>query len=107
MKGGGDMRQFQRSVILLSLFCFLFMILFGCAPTVVVKEPPAPRVESKPPKPFPNAVWIDGHWKWGSGANDYVWVPGHWTKAKPGKTWIKGHWKKTPKGWKWVKGQWR
>ena len=83
------------------------MILFGCAPAVVVKAPPKPRVESKPPKPFIKAVWIDGNWKWNSGDNNYVWVTGHWAKAKPGKAWVKGHWKKTPKGHAWVKGHWR
>ena len=101
------MNQYRKTIIIFSLFCFFFATLLSCAPAVVVKEPPAPKVEAKPLKPFPNAVWIDGHWKWSSAISDFVWVSGHWAKAKPGKTWVKGHWRKTQKGWKWVKGHWR
>lgn len=101
------MSRYQKIGLILSLIGIVFMLLFGCAPAVVVKEPPAPKVESKPPQPFPRAVWIDGHWTWSSAANDFVWISGHWAKAKPGKTWVKGYWKKTPKGWKWMQGHWR
>lgn len=81
--------------------------MMGCAPAVVVKEPPAPKLETKPPKPFPRAVWIDGHWKWNSAANNFLWVSGRWVREKAGKVWIQGHWKRTSGGWKWVKGHWR
>ena len=77
----------------------------GCGPTMVVKEPPQPRSEIRPAKPWANAIWIDGHWKWSGGR--YLWVPGHWTKPKPGRTWAAGHWEKGPRGWVWVKGHWR
>ena len=101
------MARYQQPVLLVSVLCFFLVTVLGCAPAVVVKEPPAPRVETQPPQPFPNSVWIDGHWQWNASANDFVWVSGHWAKAQPGKTWVKGHWQKTPRGWKWVKGQWR
>ena len=101
------MSTYQKVIILFPLFCFFFVTVYGCGPAVILKEPPGPKVETKPPKPFPKAVWIDGHWKWSPAANDFVWVSGHWVKQKPGKKWVAGHWERTPKGWKWVKGRWR
>ncbi len=80
---------------------------WSCAPRVVyVQEPPPPvKVEVKPPKPAPHAVWIPGHWKWNG--RRYVWVPGHWELRPKGKTWVPGHWKKTRRGWVWVPGHWK
>ncbi len=79
----------------------------ACAPRVVyVHEPPPPvKIEVKPPKPAPHAVWIPGHWKWNG--RRYVWVPGHWELRPRGKTWVPGHWKKTPRGWVWIPGHWK
>lgn len=96
-------------VVLFVLACFVFMILVGCATrTVIVKrEPPPLRMERPGPKPFPKAVWIEGHWQWNASSGDYVWISGHWVKPRPGKVWVKGHWKKVPGGWVWVKGYWR
>jgi hypothetical protein len=77
----------------------------GCAGTIVVRDaPPPPKVEVKPARPGPKAVWIDGHWAWKGGK--YTWVSGHWFK-KPKGTWVAGHWKKTPRGHVWVKGHWK
>ena len=77
----------------------------GCAGTIVVRDAPPPaRAETRSPRPTPNAVWIDGHWKW-AGAR-YIWVSGYWEK-KPKGTWVAGHWKKTPRGHVWVKGHWK
>ena len=96
------MRKLKRLIPAL-LLAYLFIA--GCGPAVVVKRPPPPRTEVKPHKPYTNAVWINGHWKWRGGK--HVWISGHWTKARPGKTWVNGHWKQTPKGWVHVKGHWR
>ena len=97
------MRRLKK-IIPIFLFTSFFYIL-GCGPSVVVKQPPPAKTEVRPAKPYANAVWIDGHWKWSGGR--YVWVPGHWAKPKPGRTWVAGHWKKTPRGYVWVKGHWR
>ncbi len=78
----------------------------ACGPRVVYvrKAPPSPRLETKPPRPGPRAVWIPGHWKWNG--REYVWVSGHWEVHPKGSRWIPGHWKKTRHGWKWVPGHW-
>ena len=69
-------------------------------------SPPRPKkvVVVKPAKPWKQAVWINGHWKWQKG--HWVWVKGHWKKAKPGYHWVDGHWKHTPHGWVRIKGHW-
>jgi hypothetical protein len=50
-----------------------------------LKEPPPPaRVESVPPRPKPDAVWIDGEWTWRRGR--WAWMPGRWVEPAPGQT---------------------
>ena len=103
------MRRISTIVAVILVLSFVCALVVGCGgPTVVVKRQPPPlRTEVRPVKPFPNAVWISGHWEWNRARNDYVWVSGHWVKARPGRTWVAGHWKKVPGGWAWVKGYWR
>jgi hypothetical protein len=101
------MCRYHQIVLFFFLFCLVLAILSGCAPAVIVKAPPSPKVETRPPQPFQKAVWIEGYWKWSSAADDFIWTSGHWEKAKPGKNWVESHWKRTPKGWVWVKGHWK
>jgi len=84
-------KQYQNTIIIVSLLCFFFMVMSWCGPAVVVKKPPAPRIDSKPPKPFPKAVWIEGHWKWNAATKQFDWVSGHWIKQKPGQNWVAGY----------------
>lgn len=85
--------------------CIIILIICGCGPAIVMTRPPASRTEVRPVKPYANAVWIDGYWKWSGGR--YVWVLGYWTQSRPGKTWIPGYWQQKGRGWGWVKGHWR
>ncbi len=95
----------KRYVVALLAFAVLLVFLLGCAGTTYVPDPPpAPRDEVKPPRPGPQAVWVDGHWKHSGG--QWVWATGHWVK-KPKGQWVAGHWQKTPRGHKWVKGHWK
>jgi hypothetical protein len=68
--------------------------------------PPAPRIEVRPVRPAPAAIWIDGHWRWANGG--HLWVPGHW-EVPPRRyhAWAPGHWRHGPRGWIWVEGHWR
>lgn len=99
----------QRSVIcLITLTAVAAVILTSCAGgTYVSTEPPAPRIEERPPAPpGKTATWIPGHWEWKQ--SNWVWRSGHWARTEPGKTWVSGHWeRKSPNKWKWVKGHWR
>jgi hypothetical protein len=49
----------------------------NCAPTM---PPPPNRVEIVTVKPYPDAVWVAGHWKWSRWYHEWVWVPGHWRR---------------------------
>ena len=43
--------------------------------------PPAPVKEKiVVVKPYPNAVWIPGYYKWRPKHHSYVWVKGHWDR---------------------------
>ena len=51
----------------------------GC--TYYIKESPPPvRVEVRPTRPYPRAVWIPGRWKWRGRRRRYIWIPGHWRR---------------------------
>jgi len=96
-----------KSLLLLVLLAAFVLVLADCASRTayVQKPPPAVKKEVRGPKPYTNAVWIGGNWKWQGG--QYVWVSGYWTKPVAGKKWVPGHWKKTARGHVWVKGHWR
>ena len=54
---------------------------------VVVKAPPALRVEVVPARPSPKHVWIAGYWLWET--NAYAWVPGVWmAPPEPAAVWV-------------------
>ena len=100
------MRRVSNALVLLVAISFVFVLIVRCGgPAVAVKQPPPAKTEVRPARPFPDAVWIGGHWKWNAGR--YVWVTGRWAKPQPGRRWIEGHWKKVPGGWTWIKGHWR
>jgi hypothetical protein len=55
---------------------------FSCVP-----PPPPPRTVVVPARPYPDAVWMPGHWQWRRWRHEYVWVPGHW-KVRRGHAWV-------------------
>ncbi len=94
----------KRFCILLSVI-ILIAFVYSCAGVVYIPEPPPPlKTEIKTAKPGPNAVWIDGHWKWNG--HKYVWKPGYWEK-NPRGTWVPGHYTKRSRGHVWVPGHWK
>lgn len=101
------MKKIRKGLSLLWIVLLVAFFALGCTRRVVVVHtaPPPPRAEVKPAPPYPNAVWIPGHWKWKRGR--YVWVPGHWAKPRRGYVWVPGHWEKRPRGWVWVPGHWK
>ena len=96
----------KRAWMVLILLMGLFSGNACATRTVYVRQAPPPvRVEVMTVKPFPNAVWVPGHWAWRSG--QYVWVRGHWTRPRPGYRWVAGHWAKKRRGWVWIPGHWK
>jgi hypothetical protein len=95
----------KRLLLLLLVVSIGFTLVFGCAATLYAPDaPPELRVEIRPEPPHPNAIWIDGHWRWYN--RHYDWVPGYWERHPKGE-WVPGRWEKRPKGWTWMKGHWR
>ncbi len=87
------------------------VFLISCAPTqahsgaVIRVKPPAAKVVVRPAKPFKNAVWVSGHWRWQGGK--YAWVSGKWKRARSGYVWNDGRWKQSRRGYVWIPGRWK
>ncbi len=97
----------KKGILLLAMAGLLALGAEGCASRAVYVRtaPPPARTEVRPARPFANALWNAGYWRWNG--RSYVWASGRWVKPKKGKTWVAGHWKKTRRGHVWVKGHWR
>ena len=56
------------------------VICAGALSACVSTAPPPPpeRVVVVPAQPYPDAVWVAGHWRWHPWLHRYSWVPGHW-----------------------------
>ncbi len=76
------------------------------AQIVVRIGPPAPIVETAPPRPAGEWVWVHGYHRWDG--NRYVWVPGEWRRPPHhGAHWVDGHWDHRGGGYVWIEGHWR
>ncbi len=101
--------KFLKNVVILLFIVTMVSFSNACAGKrvhYVRTAPPARKVVvvSKA-RPYKNAVWRNGYWKWHR--NKYVWENGKWLKPRAGFIWIDGHWKKTPHGWQWIDGHWK
>lgn len=84
------MCQFMKTTLLLGV------LLLGVGSTVDAQvsigirigPPPAPRVvRVTPPRPGPDAVWVDGYWY--PVGNHYAWHAGYWTRLPyAGARWV-------------------
>ena len=101
------MLKSKSLLVITALLGFLILPnMSSVAQTIYIKKaPPAKKLVIKTSSPFPNAVWVNSHWKW-KGAK-YVWIKGYWTKPRHGYIWVSGHWVKTKRGWYWKKGHWK
>jgi hypothetical protein len=77
---------------------------------IVVQSPPlAPTsapYEQVPARPYPNAVWIPGHYTYNG--STYVWESGRWEVPPAGSTsWIPPAWQPTNGGYVYVRGHWQ
>jgi hypothetical protein len=96
----------MKKFILIAL-CVLGMSAGAARAQVVVRiGPPAPIVETAPPRPHEGWVWVHGYHRW-DGAR-YVWTPGEWREPPHGHArWVDGHWDHHHDGYVWVEGRWR
>ncbi len=77
---------------------------------VVVYQAPPPAqatiaVNARPPAPYPNSVWVDGHWEWNG--NQYVWMNGYWVQGRVNHVYIQPRWERRGNGYVYVTGSWR
>lgn len=73
---------------------------------VVVKAPPALRIETMPPRPGKAHIWVPGYWAWET--NAYVWVPGVWMlPPEPAAVWVAPRYEQRSGISIFVSGYWR
>lgn len=61
------------------------------APIIVSAAPPEGAIETPPPSPGSNHIWIPGHPSWRTGS--WAWVPGAWMlPPHAGLVWVEGRW---------------
>jgi hypothetical protein len=67
--------------------------------------PPAPLVETQPPSPGVDYVWVGGDWVWNGG---WVWAGGRWAiPPYPHAVWYRGGWRRGGDGYHHGRGHWR
>ncbi len=70
--------------------------------------PPPPREEVIVARPYPEAVWIPGYYRWDGRHRDYVWVEGRWGRPPhPHDEWVPGRWEKRHDEWVYYRGRWK
>ena len=95
----------MKKILNILTVLLFFMILSGCDEGLfVVSQEPAPPVEYRPVRPYPDYIWIQGEWIRSS--NNYVWRNGYWTRPRPHEDWEPGHWEHHQNGYHWNKGHW-
>ncbi len=93
--------------LMILVIVFSAAVMYAGPKRVYVRTAPPVKkvVVVKTKKPYHDAVWKSGHWKWNG--KKYVWKKGYWVKQRKGNRWISGHWKKTRHGWFWFDGHWK
>jgi hypothetical protein len=74
---------------------------------VVVHQPPPPvraAVTVQPAAPYPNAVWVPGHYDW---RGTWVWVDGYWEQPRAGYVWTEPVVVRARGGYRYHAGYWR
>jgi hypothetical protein len=70
--------------------------------------PPSHAHEVVIARPFRDAVWIPGFYRWHPHRHDYAWVPGHWTRApRLGAAWLPERWERRNGEWVFYEGRWK
>ena len=78
------------------------------APQIAAQAPPPFPVETLPPSPGVDYVWVRGYWTWGGVG--WVWAPGRWMfPPRPRAAWVPGVWiyDGHHHHYRWSPGHWR
>ena len=103
------MKTFLKLVILLVIRALLTPTLAQLHVGVGINiGPPTPvHEEIVVVKPYPNAVWIPGYYRWAPKSRQYVWVKGRWGRAPHAHmVWVPGRWEQRNKEWVFFQGRW-
>ncbi len=69
--------------------------------------PPPPRREVIVVRPYRDAVWIPGYYRWIPRRHHYVWIHGYWVRRPhPHAVWVPGRWERRHDEWIFFEGRW-
>ena len=73
-----------------------------------IGPPPPPREEViVAQRPYPDAIWIEGYYRWAPRRHHYVWVRGHWERPPHRHAvWVAGRWEQRHGEWVYFQGRW-
>ncbi|MDE3057811.1 MAG: YXWGXW repeat-containing protein [Bacteroidota bacterium] len=67
--------------------------------------PPPPRHEVVVVRPYPDAVWVPGYYRWRH--HRYVWIHGYWIRRPhPYVVWVPARWECRNGEWVFFEGRW-
>jgi hypothetical protein len=79
-------------------------VAIGLPSVRVAVAPPPLQVETRPPCPSPNHLWVSGYWRWQGGK--HIWAPGSWQERRPGQVWVDSSWTHERGQWGFHEGRW-
>jgi hypothetical protein len=69
-------------------------------------QPPPPPDEKPAPPARPGYVWVDGHWSWDDGRDEWAWYDGYWVRERQDYRLVPGRWERRGGGYAWVEPHW-
>jgi hypothetical protein len=63
-------------------------------------------IETQPPQPDAEHVWVPGYWWWSRPLARYVWVGGAWRRPPTDQVWVAGSWAPHGPRFVWTPGYW-
>ena len=90
------------------IYTFLLAIAISagsCTSARYVHTRPTEVIVTRPVRPGPGYVWIDGDYYWRGGG--YQYRNGYWALPRRGRGWHGGTWMQNRRGYYWHPGRWR
>lgn len=94
----------MKNIVMATLVAVLLFSATGCMTDHYVSAQVGTGYYPRPPRPYPNYVWIGGNYYWQGGR--YMYHPGYWGAPRVGYSYHPGGWVNTPRGNYWHRGGW-
>ena len=95
----------MKKLVYAAMSITMMLSLYSCSSGHYVSTQPETVVVTRPVRPNPNYVWVDGDYYWSRGR--YVQRQGYWARPRVGRSYRGGGWMQSPRGYYWRRGGWR